>query len=329
MSFFSIVPREKGFLENFSNAIPLRVVQEESIETKPLLNINITDLSKGYRNYYNSGSLGISFQISIMIHRDEKIQGELLTKLLDGYMRNMTPLLIHTDAIDIPDSNKDAYIITKNDKRKQEFTQYTVWELEFTTYNPINVFKYANNNKWITEALKKAKKQKTKTKRTKNAKLAKCDYKKLKYSKEKKVSDCVKYMQKVLVKNKCLDKKYVDGWFGKTTAKAVKKFQKQYNKKLLKVSVKTTLAKGGVSVPKENFVKKTNVKKTIRTPSGIKVKSKLINVPKKVKKVKVKKLSTATTAGGSTTVDVKGNINKILRTDGKVDKLTWKALCYA
>lgn len=302
MSFFSIVPRDKGFLNDYSNAIPLKVVQSSGIVTKPNLNINVTDLSKGYKHFYNSGSVGITFQISVIIHKDEKLQGKPVTELLDEYIRSMTPLLIHTDAIDIPDTNNDAYIIIKNDNRKQDYTNYTEWDLEFITYNAVNVFRYKNDNAGVLKALKKTKqnnsKKSTKKASTKNAKLKKCNYKTLVYSKKKKVVKCVEYLQKVLKKNKCYSGK-IDGWFGKDTTKAVKQFQKNYNKKLTKIANKKT-ASGIVAVTEGTLITKTNNNTNIALPTGTKL----------AKKQKVK-----------------SGVTKLLQTNGKVDKATWQALC--
>lgn len=303
MTFFSIVPRDKGFLKDYSNAIPLKVVQDSGIDTSPNLNINVTDLSKGYKHFYNSGSIGITFKINIIIHKDERVGDKLLIDLLDGYIRSMTPLLVHTDAIDIPNTNNDAYIIVDNNSRKQSYLNYTEWELKFMTYTPLSVFKYANNNQGVLKAINKAKKKSTKSSSTNNSKLAKCNYKVLVYSSKKNKVPCVKYMQKILYKNKLLTKKQVDGWFGKTTKNAVKKFQKKYNKKYGIVTVKKGAGKGVVNVNAGTIINNKSKNNYIDMSS-------------------INKLSK--TSGNGSTV---AKITKILRTDGKVDKATWKALC--
>ena len=300
MTFFSIVPRSVGFFENMSNAIKLKVIRDSGINTKPNLNINVTDMSKGYKHFYNSGSVGITFEIRVIINKDEKINGKSLLMVLDEYIRSMTPLLIKTDAIDIPTSENDSYIIVANDSRKQEYRNHTKWDLKFMTYTPVSVFKYANNNAGVLKAIKNAKQASAK-----NAKLRNCNYKVLKYSKKKKVVPCVKYMQEILYKKKLLAKKQVDGWFGKETKAAVKKFQKAYNKKN-KIKFKTVKkgANGGlVNVTAGNVVTNTN--------------NKFINVPSNTKII-------GATGKGATEVKA---ISIVLRTDGKVDKTTWKVLC--
>lgn len=60
----------------------------------------------------------------------------------------------------------------------------------------------------------------------------KCELSQIQYSKTKKTTKCVEYMQKALHKKGYIkDKKDIDGWYGKATAKAVKKFQSDYAKK--------------------------------------------------------------------------------------------------
>ena len=110
-------------------------------------------------------------------------------------------------------------------------------------YKTLKLSSFKTTTSGITKAIKKANdkkasakkaKAKTKTKQTTGykAKLKKCDYKVLKYSKKKKTVNCVKIMQQLLYNYGCLDKKsYIDGWYGKITVKAVKKFQKKYKTK--------------------------------------------------------------------------------------------------
>lgn len=307
--FFNIIPRDEA-LEDLSNAIPLRVVLGDGVEVSPDLRINVNQLSKGYDSFYNTSGKGDTFKISILIKRNDKVGDIPLTEYLDSLMRTMTPLLINTDAIDIKDGKDNQYIIIKNDSRKQTNTNHTVWDLEFKTYNPVNVFKYENNNAGVQSALAKAKQNKNKkktTKSVKNAKLRKCNYKTLVYSKKKKVVNCVKYMQQVLKNNKCYSGK-IDGWFGLDTKKAVQKFQKQYNKKNVLKFKTTQKGYAGIKVTAGTLVTNTNNNPNIKLPS--------LSNPNITTK--------QTTGNKSTKVTVK---SVVLPTNGKVDKNTWKALC--
>ena len=69
-------------------------------------------------------------------------------------------------------------------------------------------------------------------------KLKKCKVSQLKYTKTKKVVACVKTLQQYL--NKKLGTKLtIDGWYGDSTLKAVKKFQTEYNKTKKAINVKS------------------------------------------------------------------------------------------
>lgn len=245
--------------------LKLRVIQNDGVQVTPDENVKISNLKRGknnvlYKHFLNTGDGGITFKIKIIIGRDDVwhiglrdntgkyvLDTPKVTTILKKFYNEMTVLNIVTDFIDIPNGN---YIITKNPARTQSHENYTVWELEFTTYRAINNVKYANNNSAVTNAIAKAKKanakktsksntKTTKSASSKNSKLAKCSLNQLKYSKKKKVITCVKYMQNVLYKKGYLSKKQVDGWYGDKTLAAVKKFQKKYKKKYnLKVTGK-------------------------------------------------------------------------------------------
>lgn len=278
MSFFNIVPRDEGFLKDMSNAIPLNVIMEDGVSTTPDININVTELSKGYDNFYNTSGDGVNFKIKIIIRKTDKVKNDSLVDWLDKHIRAMTPFYISTDAIDLEKFQNKPFIIINNENRKQTYPNDTVWELEFRTYNQVIVHKFYNDNIGIKNALKKA---------TPNpyAKLKKCNYKDLVYSKKKKNVKCVKILQEVLYKKKFLKKKsYIDGWYNKVTKQAVKNFQISYNSKHLKAKT---------------------INGAIMTENG------LVANPK---------------TKGSTVVKLYGS-SKVLPTNGKVDKATWKALC--
>ena len=292
MSFFNIVPRDKEYLGYTINSIPLTVIQDDEIEVKPNINIKTNELNDGYVQFYDTGSRGEVFNISIIMHKNDTIDGVKgetnitqywkynkennkpftpvsvkkaytgkvkLIDLLDYIIRGMIPVMIVTDAIDIP--NNQLYYITENGSRKQSHREYTKWELTFQTYDPLKLVKYKNNNSNVLNAIKRAKaahkkathkkatSKKTNTSvSTTNRKFSKCALSVLKYSKTKKVVTCVKYMQKLLKKRGFYSGK-VDGWYGPLTVNAVKKFQKKYKTKYgLKVTGKVdTKTKKGIS----------------------------------------------------------------------------------
>lgn len=255
-NFFSICPRTITYLGETVESIPLRVIQDKDIVVSPDININVSDLANGYKHFYNGGSKADTFKISVIIHKDDivtHLDGDRnlhLTTALDSIVRKMIPVMVYTNAIDIKDQS--MWIITNNSSRTQAYKDYTVWELEFTSYTAINIAKYETNNSAVQKAIatNKKKNSASASKNSKNSKttkkvstnksrLKKCNYKNLKYSAKQKKVTCVIYLQKVL-KNQKLYNRQADGWFGKYTKQAVKDFQKKYNKKHKTKNKKTT-----------------------------------------------------------------------------------------
>lgn len=167
-----------------------------------------------------------------------------LVEVLDYWIRSLTPLNVVSNAIDIANG---LYIVTGNSSRKQTYDKFSVWELEFMKYESISsTVLFKSSTKVADSAIKKynnAKKKKAATAKAKAEAKKKttakyklqhsCKASNLKYSKEKKVVTCVKYMQKILINKKCLvnSSSNRDGWYGPVTKAAVKAFQKKYASK--------------------------------------------------------------------------------------------------
>lgn len=260
-------------VKNVVNKLPLKVVIG-SLEVTPNVNINVTDLNIvnniQYKHFLNQSDYGITFKCDVIIGKHEMWKSDSwgrflmmrsaeykkqlkqgaafdnhrtkfrVVNVLKTWIKNMYPLKVVTEAIDVPNG---LYVITGNSKRKQVYEGYTVWTLEFTTFNPLNLAVYKNNNTAIKNAL--AKKKKAKSKASNKSKFKKCKLSSLKYSKKQKTVACVKYMQAILYKKGCLEtKSQIDGWYGKVTCKAVRKFQTKYKKKYkLKVTSGTKIDK--------------------------------------------------------------------------------------
>lgn len=275
LTFLNIMDFKSTTGVDVNDYLHLRADQSKGIDTIPDMAINITDLNKSgntlYKQFFSNGYGGITFKATIIIKKTDMWNNKPVNDVLHEWYTNMTPLAVVTDAMDVPDGQ---YIISKNPNRKQTFKDSTVWELEFTTYIPLKLYKYENNNAAVLKALQKTKTAtKTRTSKTKkatvNVNLSKCNYKVLVYSKKKKTVKCVKYMQQILYKNSLLTKKQIDGWYGIETKKAVKKFQQKYNK-----THKVTI----------------NVKNGQKMSTGIKLLSKNLNVTGKVDKATWKAL---------------------------------------
>ena len=252
MSFFYIC--SPSIAGEVNKAIPLKVVRNRGVEVTPDINISATDLisdTKGviFKNFYNKGNGGITFQIQVIIQKSQSQSNVYATteyypsdmkvlNWLDYYIRNMKPVYVVTDAIDIKNG---TYLITDNSRRVQTFKDYTVWDLEFTTFRGLNSITWSKTTKALTSVVNKYKKSKTKkttkkttvkSKSTKKSKLSKCKITQLKYTGKKKTNvTCVKYLQEVLYKQGYLTKKQIDGWFGPKTKNALKKYQKKYKLK--------------------------------------------------------------------------------------------------
>ena len=295
MSFLSVCPRSKMYLEHNISPISLKVVQNNGVEIKPDVDITVNQLNNGYKQFVNNSGNSDTFKVNVIIKHDEFITGEIhervqnegyhidlnsvinmtgvdlselenlaldkepedyifedyqdypVITLLDYWIKNAEPLYVKTEAIGV---SNGYYIITENSSRKQSYREYTVWTLEFMKYKGLQLSNFKTTTKGIKKAIKKAnaKKKKAKAKAKEKAKqttsyksqLKKCDYKVLKYSKNKKVVKCVKIMQQLLYNYGCLtSKSNIDGWYGKVTVEAVKKFQKKYKDKYkLKVNGK-------------------------------------------------------------------------------------------
>ena len=219
MSFLSIQP--KGEIGYFS----LSIVKDLKRNKK----------NRKYKHFFNTGDGGITFKCSVMMKRDVKYNTTNFTEVLNDWYRYSDPVTITTDAIDVPNGD---YLITKNPSRKQTSENYTQWELEFTTYNELKVWKFQNDNSEVLRALNKSTSDKNKTKLKETIALgalqvtfALCPLNQLKYSSKKKSVECVKTLQKLLKKYGLYVNGKVDGWYGKDTMNAVKKYQTKTNLK--------------------------------------------------------------------------------------------------
>ena len=169
-----------------------------------------------------------------MYNTNRNVMDDYFTTVLNDWYTLSMPVTITTDAIDVPNGD---YLITKNPSRKQTSESYTQWELEFTTYKPLTIWKFENNNKEVLNALKQAKKDNTK--KSNNTKkstasmsglttaVSGCTLNSFKYSSTKKSVKCVKTLQQLLKKFNIYINDPLDGWYGPATMNAVKKYQKK------------------------------------------------------------------------------------------------------
>lgn len=269
MSFLAIMPQSENEYLN------LRVIKG-SLEVIPDLDINVSDLNQKnknkYKHFFNSGDGGITFKVDIIIKDTDKYKGNLVTDVLNTWIKESYIINVVSSAIDIKNVKPKTYIITKNSSRKQEYKHTTTWQLEFTTYRALTVHKYKNDNSAILNALKKTKaktKSNTNKKKAECNKFKQCALKDLVFSKKKKDVKCVRYLQQTLKNNSLYLDGKLDGWFNTLTKKAVKQFQKKNKlKQTGKVDKKTfeklvKLCPNGKTLKSatKSFAKKTTKKK--------------------------------------------------------------------
>lgn len=275
MAFINLIPRDKSYTDSehtyrIDDAIPLRVVKDDGVDMTPDVNIKVTDLSKGQKQFVNASGKGDRYNITILVHEDDTFTGTWthsfnpswqpsgsamkyidhfdyptslkVVDLLDWIIRKMLVVTLTSDnnVALIPNG---AYIITDNPHRVQNYKNgYSLWELEFTKYTGAVNSKYVKTTTAATKAINAYNKKKSKTTSKKttttkakqssslNSQLKKCKVSQMVYSKTKKVTSCVKTLQKYLNK-KGKGNLAVDGWYGNATLKAVKKFQTDFKKK--------------------------------------------------------------------------------------------------
>ena len=160
MTYFHLHVRD--WLKNDSKIedlyLPLRVVRSKGFDVSPEVDIKTTDLirstsdNRAYKHFLNKGDGGISFKVTVVIHEDDRwhitvkdeigqriLKNPRVTEVLARIYGEMLICSIQTDAIDVPNG---LYILSKNGKRTQTSDRYTLWELEFTTFYPLQSYRY-------------------------------------------------------------------------------------------------------------------------------------------------------------------------------------------
>ena len=225
--FMSIIPRDPTIIGGVSDSIKLRVIRGD-VELNPDIKFNKVDLNTGEKFYHNNSSPYHSFNITVLIHEDDRIGTLTVNDALDYFIRHGIPFYVNTKAVAV--RTNALYLVTDNDSRKQsDKSGYVYWSLTFTRYSDVNKITFKNTNKVVKKALKMY----ARSKMTPQEKLRLCDRKQLVYSYEKKKVLCVKYLQQILYQQGFLKGKYsevVDQWYSRRTKNAVKAYQQKYAK---------------------------------------------------------------------------------------------------
>ena len=79
MGFFRICPREPKYNSYIFEDIDLKVIQNKGVDITPDFDVQVTDLNKGYKHFKTYSGKGTSFKISVIIGKDETLQGYKVT----------------------------------------------------------------------------------------------------------------------------------------------------------------------------------------------------------------------------------------------------------
>ena len=125
------------------NEIPLRVIQDSKINVELGINISETELKHDKKEetpifFFNNGYTGVSFEIECLIKSTDIYKGKYVQDILQKHARSMTPVIIVTEAIDVPNG---SYIILSI-KSEQEYKGESVWKMKFQQQYK---FKYSTN----------------------------------------------------------------------------------------------------------------------------------------------------------------------------------------
>lgn len=235
-------------LNQIGNALRLHIVRDSGITVKRDFDIKVTDLNNDksntkFKKFHNNGDGGVTAKMDIVIQPGESWgygkQGQAdfvyhgvkypararIMVWLNVWFTNMTPLYLVTDAIDVPNGR---YIISSNPTRKQTFDTLSIWTLELSTYNPLNLYvwdespglnKYTGNNTAKASAV--------------NTNLANCELKNFIYAWngcKGKTTQATRWLQAKLYQMGFLEKFSDSGCYDNVVVEAVARFQQKYKK---------------------------------------------------------------------------------------------------
>ena len=230
-------------LNQIGSALPLKIVKNTGVNVEKDFDIKATDMNPDNHNikpkhFHNTGDGGVTFKIDIVIQPGQTWgygkQGQddfvymgvkyparaRIPVWLNYWFVNMTPLYVVTDAIDVPNGK---YIISKNPSRKQTRDTLSIWQLELTTYNPLDL-KVFEASPYLTKYTGKTVKE-----TAKNSNLATCEIKNFVYSRKKgSTTQCTRWLQEKLYQIGFLPKLYTTGWYNDEVGEAVARFQIKY-----------------------------------------------------------------------------------------------------
>lgn len=118
------------------NGIPLLVKLSDGFSVTPGINIKETDMLMQTATmnaptfYFNQGNHGVEFDISVMMRESYRYGDYTVMDYLDLYHKNLTPVSVVTDALDVPNAK---YIMSVKSK-KQSNHNFSIWKLRFKQF---------------------------------------------------------------------------------------------------------------------------------------------------------------------------------------------------
>lgn len=115
------------------NNIPLMVKLGDGFSVTPGINIKGTDMLMQTATmnaptfYFNQGDHGVEFDISVLMRESYRYGDYTVMDYLDMWHKNITPVSVVTDALDVPNAK---YILSVKSK-KQSNHNFSVWKLHF------------------------------------------------------------------------------------------------------------------------------------------------------------------------------------------------------
>jgi hypothetical protein len=94
----------------------------------------------------------------ILVNFVNELIQESLNQDIDDYNGEKNDVIV--GILDSGINTSVPYLITENKSRKQEYTDYSIWELTFTRWDEVNYSSFKKTNKGITKAIKKMKAKK-------------------------------------------------------------------------------------------------------------------------------------------------------------------------
>ena len=143
MAFFTIVPRNNKFLEYTISPIVLNVIQDKGIDITPDFDVSLTDLNNGYKHFKVNNGRGDTFKISIIIHKNATLTGNIVQKQKNTSKVSDAPFdywsIINGGGNTSPGKVSDHMMNYKLGKKMKKWKLTTVLNYLMRTLTPLTI----------------------------------------------------------------------------------------------------------------------------------------------------------------------------------------------